>query len=401
MQLIASIGGSDQIGRRLRLPDQELEHGQRCLVRPMQVFDNEDRRSRASILPKQAEKRAEETVSIRRLLPRRGALGCQCQQLGDHALQPGLAIRLPDDAADDRHEGLVRWWRFRKPARPVEQRGYRSEQRLAKQARLADAGIAGDHHRASGCPHPALPRRGRVERKCGHTGPQECELVVAPNQWRPGCLKSRRLRTRNQAAFDQRRAIGRRHVAPDNLIKTNRLREALQCDRPPVAHRKGSAGANQGPHHVRDQQLAGAGRGADPRRHVDGRPDEVVVLRHRFSGVQSDADSHREVGLSLGADGGVAEDRGATGNRLTGRRKDHEHRIALDLDLGPARFANALTDQRSIGSHEIGGDPVAVPLDEGRVIPEIGEEESPGAFCYRAPRRGCQRVHLTSHRRRT
>ena len=117
--------------------------------------------------------------------------------------------------------------------------------------------------------------------------------------------------------------------------------------------------------------------------------------------MQSDADSHREVGLSLGADGGVAEDRGATRNRLTGRRKDHEHGIALDLDLGPARFPNALTDQLSIGSHEIGGDPVAVPLDEGRVVPEIGEQESPGAFRYRAPRRGCKRVHVTSHRRRT
>src|SRR5207253_9104641 len=99
-----------------------------------------------------------------------------------------------------------------------------------------------------------------------------------------------------------------------------------------------------------------------------------------FCGVQSDADSHREVGLSLGADGGVAEDRGATGNRLTGRRKDYEHRIALDLDLGPARFANALTDQRSIGSHEIGGDPVAVPLDEGRVVTKIRKEERSSAF---------------------
>src|SRR5207244_11385184 len=107
---------------------------------PMQVFNHEDRRSRASILPKQAEKRAEESVSIRRLVPGRCGLWCERQQLGDHALQRRLAIRLPDDAANDRHEGFVWWWRFRETARPVEQRRSRSEQRLAKQARLCDPG---------------------------------------------------------------------------------------------------------------------------------------------------------------------------------------------------------------------------------------------------------------------
>src|SRR5256885_11355933 len=64
MQLIASISGDDEIRRRLRLRDQELEDGQGCLVRPMQVFDHQDRPSRATILADQAEIRAEETVSI-------------------------------------------------------------------------------------------------------------------------------------------------------------------------------------------------------------------------------------------------------------------------------------------------------------------------------------------------
>ena len=153
----------------------------------------------------------------------------------------------------------------------------------------------------------------------------------------------------------------------------NRFGEAFERDRPTIAHRKRAAGANQGAHHLGDQQLARAGRRTDTRRHVHGRTDEVALLRHRLSGVQSDADSHREIRVGLGAAGGVAKDRGATCNRLTGRRKDHEHGIAFDLDLGPARFPDALTDQLSIGSHEIGGDPVAVLLDEGRVIPEIGE----------------------------
>ena len=152
MQLITSIGGDDEIRRRLSLRDQELQHGQCSLVRPMQVFDYEDRRPSASILPKQAEIRAEETVSIGRVLPGRCRLGCQGQQLGDHALQRGLAIRLPDDASNDRHEGLVRWWRFREPARGIKQGGRRPEHSLAEQTRLADAGIAGQHHRASSGP---------------------------------------------------------------------------------------------------------------------------------------------------------------------------------------------------------------------------------------------------------
>src|SRR3972149_1269653 len=62
-------------------------------------------------------------------------------------------------------------------------------------------------------------------------------------------------------------------------------------------------------HHVRDEDIAGIGLGADAGGELDGGPEQVVILRHRLAGVEADPLANRRVRVRLAVPGAGLLDR--------------------------------------------------------------------------------------------
>src|SRR5207237_2482054 len=154
----------------------------------------------------------------------------------------------------------------------------------------------------------------------------------------------------------------------------------LQRNGASVPQRKRTAGSHQPAHNIGNQELSAGGRGADPRRDINGRTDEVAFLGYRLAGVNADTNMNRYLWLGLGLGSRVLQNRCAAGDRQARRWKGDEHGVAFDLDFRAGGFADSLTDEPSIHRDQGGGSLVPGPLDKPGVVAQIGKQERSGGF---------------------
>jgi hypothetical protein len=112
---------------------------------------------------------------------------------------------------------------------------------------------------------------------------------------------------------------------------------------------------------------------ADPGRDVDGRSDVSAVGLDRLAGVDADADADllvRSSSLGLGDDREAAPDGTADGV------EDDVEAVALGLDLRAAESPDSLPDERAVPGQKLRGGCGTTLLHEGRVAPEVREQEA-------------------------
>src|SRR3990172_1702726 len=121
---------------------------------------------------------------------------------------------------------------------------------------------------------------------------------------------------------------------PADCVQPHRVVEPLECRRAAVAEIE-SLTRGELSHHVRDEDIASIGLGADACGELDGGPEQVVILRHRLPGVEADTDAEGRLSVRLVVGGQLPLDGDGAGEGAGGGRERSHDAVAGVLDLVP------------------------------------------------------------------
>ena len=157
---------------------------------------------------------------------------------------------------------------------------------LPYQARLADPGLAREHHDAQAALAHRRPRRLQCRHRIGPT--DERAAVLAREQ---------------RGQWDTHLGRG----LPDHLASSDRLGDALQRDRPERAVGEPAARADQRAHQLRGEDLAWRAGVAEPLGDHHRRAEVIALVADRLPDVQADANRELELAACTGAVDGLLD----------------------------------------------------------------------------------------------
>src|SRR5215470_10530779 len=148
---------------------------------------------------------------------------------------------------------------------------------------------------------------------------------------------------------------------PRHLVKA-RAPQALQIDATPVHEREAAAG-HELLHHLRDEDLAGLGTGADAEGGVDGRAEQAALGANGLACVDADAEPDRLTSLfAVAPREGLLDGDGAF-HGARSRGEGRLHPIPRMEDLRSLIGGEALTEKHVVGANEVMRLRVARALD--------------------------------------
>ena len=126
------------------------------------------------------------------------------------------------------------------------------------------------------------------------------------------------------------------------------LGEAFQLHLANIRKDEGFA-ETQFPDHIRDENLAGLGKSAHPRREVDCGAEQVLVFGDRLARAQADADfDGLDIAIIKVVSGKPLLDRHRTLDSLTDRQERGKNAVAHVLDLGSGVAVQRVSDHRVV-----------------------------------------------------
>src|SRR3990170_3110 len=130
---------------------------------------------------------------------------------------------------------------------------------------------------------------------------------------------------------------------PADPVQPHRIVEAFELCRAAVAEIE-SLTRSELSHHVRYEDIAGIGLGADARGELDSAAEQIVVLRHRLPGVEADTDAKGRLSVRLVVGGQLPLDSDGAGEGTGGGGERSHDAVAGVLDLGPTVDVQGVTE---------------------------------------------------------
>ena len=256
------------------------------------------------------------------------------------------------------HQGRVADRFERHEPDPVRELVGRGRRDLQREPGLAGAARPGQAQQ----PGPGQQRHGLAELLvAADEGRELGRQVVRPGVQRP-----------------QRREVGR-HAIDDELGEALRGAQVLQPMLPEVAEGDavGQRPGDEGPGLITEQDLAAVGDRGDPRRPVDGVPDDVGAGRFDVARVEAHPDAdHDAIGPRLGGHGSLRV--GGGHDRVGRAREDDEERVAFGALLEAAMRGEGRPKQLPVTFADVAIRSGAELDLEARRALDVGEQAGDG-----------------------
>src|SRR3990172_7387146 len=130
---------------------------------------------------------------------------------------------------------------------------------------------------------------------------------------------------------------------PADCVQPHRVLEAFELCSAAVAEFE-SLTRGELSHHVRDEDIASIGLGADARGELDSAAEQIVVLRHRLPSVEADTDAEGRLSVRLVVGGQLPLDGDGAGEGAGGGGERSHDAVAGVLDLGPTVDVQGVTE---------------------------------------------------------